>query len=298
MYHYVRPDSDEYPHFNSLSVTNFAKQLDYFEKKYGLVSREDYQRSIETGENVDGVVLTFDDGFKDHFKYVLPELQKRGLWGLFYLSTNMYTSEHKKLLGVHRVHYLKGKYGSKKILKDLLEITEKHMLDEEKISEFDQEIYKFSDYGSDEKELRRMLNYFISYKYRDELLDQLMDKYFDEEKMCEEVYLSIEDIKKLHDAGNIIGSHTINHYVLSRLSREEQYIEIKQSFEFIESLVEIPKRSFCYPYGYKASYNEDTLNILEELNVNDAVVFDNKVHEGAITPFELSRIDCNQFLSI
>ena len=73
MYHYVREDNLEYPNFNHLNIDVFKQQLDYFSENYGFLSKEDYFCSL-SGSNVkDGVVLTFDDGFKDHYKYVLPE---------------------------------------------------------------------------------------------------------------------------------------------------------------------------------------------------------------------------------
>jgi peptidoglycan/xylan/chitin deacetylase (PgdA/CDA1 family) len=74
MYHYVRPYSDNYPFFKNLDLKNFSKQLDYFDKKYGFLSKKDYQESIKTGIPKKGVVLTFDDGFKDHYEYVLTDM--------------------------------------------------------------------------------------------------------------------------------------------------------------------------------------------------------------------------------
>ena len=96
MYHYVRPYNRSYPHFNSLDICTFKKQLDFFEKEYGFLTKSEYQYSIKNSSNPKGVVLTFDDGFKDHVDYVLPELIKRGLWGIFYISTGVY--QKKKLV--------------------------------------------------------------------------------------------------------------------------------------------------------------------------------------------------------
>jgi len=296
MYHYIREDEEEYPYFNHLNINDFKRQLDYFENKYGFLSQEEYKKSIKTGTNADGIVLTFDDGFKDHYNYVLPELNKRGLWGIFYIPTGVY--ENNKLLGVHRIHYLKGKYGSKVILDKLLLKINDTMLDTSTIDEFDKEIYLHASYKDDEKQLRRLLNYYIKYEYRDILLDQLMNEFFDETKLFNDVYLSKKEIIELELNGNIIGSHTISHPVLSRLSYIDQYNEIKQSFDFINTIVNQNYRSFCYPYGYKSSYNQDTLKILKDLKVNDACIFDNKIQKNNINRFELSRIDCNQFMEV
>ncbi len=295
MYHYIRPNNDEYKHFNNLDVDTFRRQLDFFQKEFGFIKKEDYIQAIKSKENIDGVVLSFDDGFKDHYTYAAAELNDRGLWGSFYIPTGIYRNTDK-LLGVHRVHYLNGKYGSTKILKDAISLIDESMLEIEKINEFDKDIYQFTEYAEDAKELRRLFNYFLKYEYRDLVLDKLMLKYFDESQLHKSVYLSISDIKEMHSAGHIIGSHTVSHPVLSRLTYKEQMKEIHDSFSFLSEICNIKFKSFCYPYGYKSSYNDITLRVLSELEVDEAVIFDNNAQEKINDKYQLSRIDCNQFI--
>ena len=201
-------------------------------------------------------------------------------------------------MGVHRVHYLKGKYGADLILNELKKMITESMLDKSKIKEFDKEIYQSASYEVNEKKLKRLLNYFIKYEYRDLLLDKLMSIFFDEQILYDELYLNKNQIIELKNCGNIIGSHSVSHRVLSRLSYADQMREIKDSFEFLENLLNQKYKSFCYPYGYKSSYNKDTLDILIKLGVNDACVFDNKIQSNNINKLELSRIDCNNFLTV
>lgn len=298
MYHYIRYASSEYSDFNFLDVDVFRRQLDYFEKKYGFIDKEEFFDTVKKGKNIDGVVLTFDDGLKDHYTHVMPELQKRNLWGLFYVPTNYYTSNENKLLNVHRIHYLKGKYGATKILRETKKYIDRVMLDDEKIHEFDKEIYSFKEYEENEKELKKLFNYYIKYEYIDAILNKLMDKYFDEEKLCKEVYLSEQEIIELEQVGNVVGSHSASHKVLSRLSYDGQLKEIRDSVNFIKSITDYKYSSFCYPYGYKSSYDENTLKILDDLNMDNAVIFDNKILDGSISNYELSRIDCINFLKV
>ena len=140
MYHYVRPFNENYPNLNILDLQLFKNQLDYFETQYGFLTKDEYINAVKLGKNPKGVVLTFDDGFKDHVDFVLPELQKRGLWGIFYISTGVY--QKNELLGVHRVHFLKGKYGASEILNEVLQNLDKNMLENDKIEAFDREIYR------------------------------------------------------------------------------------------------------------------------------------------------------------
>ena len=121
---------------------------------------------------------------------------------------------------------------------------------------------------------------------------------FDESELVKEVYLNKTEIIELHKSGNIIGPHTVNHKVLSRLSYDDQYFEINESLIFLKNIIDIEHKTFCYPYGYKSSFNESTKQILKLLNFDDACIFDNKLSNEEIFKYELSRIDCNQFLKI
>ena len=114
MYHYVRADSPDFPHFRHLHTDDFKAQLDYFEKEYGFVKKDAFLNAFLGGPLPSGMVLTFDDGLADHYVTVFPELQKRGLWGIFYVPTDPHMSG--KMLSVHRTHLLLGAFGGNAVL--------------------------------------------------------------------------------------------------------------------------------------------------------------------------------------
>ncbi|WP_368643154.1 polysaccharide deacetylase family protein [Castellaniella ginsengisoli] len=51
-------------------------------------------------------------------------------------------------------------------------------------------------------------------------------------------------------AGHEVGSHTLNHPDLSRISPELAVNEIRDSREALEQIAGAPVRAFCYPYGH------------------------------------------------
>ena len=122
------PDRAGLPYFRHLHIDDFEQQWDYFVKEYGAVTRADFLAALESGQPAPGVVLTFDDGLKDHYDYVLPRLQARGLWGLFYVPTGVYAAG--RLLDVHRVHLLLGRNGSAAVFALLQEIVTDDMITE------------------------------------------------------------------------------------------------------------------------------------------------------------------------
>jgi len=292
MYHYVRPYSADYPYFNNLSVDDFIQQLKTFDLEDGFLTKYEFLELIQKGENKDGAVLTFDDGFKDHYNYVYPELEKRGLFGIFYIPTNIY--KIKKLLPVHRVHYLKGKFNAKDLLDEAYKHISDDMLEHSKIDEFDKEIYADQNNTEHEHTFKRLFNYFLKHAVRDNLLDKLMENYFDEERLFDKVYMSKDELIDMENNGHIIGSHTQNHPVLSRLTYEEQYKEIKGSFDYLKDFLSLDIKSFCYPYGERSTYDKNTLKILEELDVHYSFIVGNEeIDDNNIKfKYELPRIDC------
>ncbi|SHE36090.1 polysaccharide deacetylase family protein [Clostridium fallax] len=81
-------------------------------------------------------------------------------------------------------------------------------------------------------------------------------------------YLNSEQIKEMSDYGILIGSHTVTHPHLSKLSKEEQRNEMLESKDMLEKITGKPVEHFCYPYG---DYNQDSIDSLRELGFKTAV---------------------------
>lgn len=298
MYHYVRPYNSDYPWFKNLDISDFKKQLDFFEKQYGFVSKENFKKSLKNGIPSKGIILTFDDGLFCHYEYVFKELKKRNLWGIFYVPTKPY--QEKKILDVHRIHLLLGKYNSIKVYEFLNTILKDEFLDKTKIEEFNELTYSTQQNDHYTLLVKRILNYFISYEYRIYIIDKLMDNFFpNEEEIISRFYLKESEIVEMNNAGMVIGSHTVNHPVMSRLSITDQENEIKNSFKFLNKILgDIELKTFCYPYGGFHSFTKNTEDLLFENNCHfsfnveqrDIESIDLKLRKQA-----LPRYDCNQF---
>ncbi len=62
------------------------------------------------------------------------------------------------------------------------------------------------------------------------------------------------------------GNHTANHYVLSSLTKEQQYDEIIECKNFIDTIDINKSKVFSIPFGGNNSFNSDTLLNLDDLN--------------------------------
>jgi peptidoglycan/xylan/chitin deacetylase (PgdA/CDA1 family) len=300
MYHYVRPDSGGMPYFRYLSLDDFRRQLDLFAATTGFVSKEAFLQSVATRTpQSEGAVLTFDDGLTDHAVHVLPELAKRGLWGLFYVSTGHYATG--RMLDVHRIHVLLGAHGGAKIMDALADIVTEDMIVAQDRETFREITYLSQTNDEATLAVKRILNYFISYAWRDVVLDKLMQRFFadGERELAARYYLTLEQMREMQDAGMVIGSHSETHPVVGRLEEPEQRAEIENSFAFLEDATGgLQVRTYCHPYGGPHSFNDTTERILSEQRSLFAFDVDPRdISAGDLSrrPQALPRYDCNRF---
>ena len=174
------------------------------------------------------------------------------------------------------------------------------MFDKEKYEEFKK--FTYSNQINDNYSLlvKRITNYYLSYKYREKILDKLVKKFIKEKKeIIKNYYLNNSQIKEMYDNGMTIGSPTVNHQVMSRLKYLDQKYEIEESFNQIKNIIgEFNPKTFCYPYGGFHSFTNETEKILIEIksifsfNVEQRdIQIDDIIHR----PQALPRYDCNKF---
>ena len=298
MYHYVRKFDSNFPNFRFLDVENFEKQLDYFKEQFGFVTKDELLIALKEkklGSAKGKVILTFDDAMSCHYDYVYKTLIKRKLWGIFYVPTQPY--QKGKVLDVHRIHLLCGAYSGEELLSTLRAFLKEEMIPDKKREEFREKTYERQDNYEGISEFKRILNYFVSYYYREKLIDSVaraLNYVFHTSKF----YVSFKKLHQMMKSGNLIGSHTVSHPVMSKLSAIEQNEEIEHSFGFLQSKLQLDLKTYCHPYGGFHSFNKETVRALTKKNV----AFSFNVESRDISDDDLTssiqflpRYDCNQF---
>ncbi len=299
MYHYVRHEPLGLPFLKYLHAEDFSQQLDFFEQAFGFADVEAFLNHENGDALQNGIVLTFDDGFIDHYEVVLPELLRRGLTGFFFVPTAPLQTE--RMLPVHRVHHLLGRFDAAAVAKRLRELVSSDMIDQARLREFEQATYRTQKNSEETLFVKRTLNYYLASEHRAAVLDSLMRHFFGDEEaeLTAALYMQPHHLQALHEAGMIIGSHSVNHPVMSTLAPAEQENEISTSFAFLEAhLGPLSPRTFCYPYGGKSTFTETTEKILEKQGVTLSFAVDPRdITEEDLRnrPQALPRYDCNMF---
>ena len=291
MYHYVRNKNKLFPNYNILEKKNFVNQIKKFSKT-GLINSYE-----ELFISSDKFLPTFDDGFKDHI-FTAEVLKKNNSIGIFFIPTS--PLKNNTILDVHKTHLILGKVKSSEALDELAKylysnkITKFHNNNEK--SKYKSAYKKHLD-EDNKKKFKKFMNYYGDLKLKHKILDYLLKK-FEINTKPKDYYLNKKEIKYLKSIGMLIGSHSESHALLSRLSYREQFKELNNSKIFLEKIINKNIDTFCYPYGGRISYNDNTLKILKKLKYKLAYSVeyrDISLKDIEQKPYELPRYDCNLF---
>jgi peptidoglycan/xylan/chitin deacetylase (PgdA/CDA1 family) len=103
----------------------------------------------------------------------------------------------------------------------------------------------------------------------------------------EEPLMDATQVKDWLAAGHRIGSHSLSHPYLTRLSRRDAREEIITSKKKLEDTFGVAVEDFCYPYG---NWNENVRALVVEAGYKTACAADFGVNTSSISPFSLRRI--------
>lgn len=299
MYHYVRNiKKSDYPNLNGLEFSDFKKQILFFKKNFNLLSNDQFIEIINSKKlpKKKSILLTFDDGYLDHYQYVYPFLKKHNLSANFYPS--IMCIKNKKVLDVNKVHFILEKEKNKEKILSLIFLYLKKYLNKTPEQIKINKINLTSRY--DDKKtilIKRLLQNHIPLPFREKIVNKLFGDIVNisEKEFSEKLYMNKKHIQELYKNNFTIGSHGYNHYWWGKLNEDEQEIEIKKSINYLKKIKVFDKNfSVCFPYG---SYNLQTLNLLNKYKIKFALTTKvGKVNnKNLANVFELPRFDTNDF---
>jgi hypothetical protein len=303
-YHYIRPIKEsKFPLIKGLELESFKFQLDYLEKNYKFITMESLIDFAKTGKQIpnNSCLLTFDDGYKDHYLYVYPELKRRGIQGSFFAVAS--TILERKILDVNKIHFILAKESKTNlIIDDIKKLIIEYKKSNDEINNFDYYWNKYAVANKlDTKEIvfvKRILQRGLPEPLRLQFCTYLFERYVgrSEKEFALELYLSEMEIKEMIKSNMYFGSHGHNHPWLNSLPKSLQHDEIKKGLDFL-NYIGAPTKDWVmnYPYG---AYNSDTLEILKEKNCLIGLTMKMAVAELKSDQFlELPRFRTNDFPS-
>jgi len=221
--------------FNNTFITleMFEEHLKFYKKYFNVISLEDYY-SEHFSEDRFNICISFDDGYKNNYKYVLPFLKKYQLSATFFItaiSEMGYDILWNDFLGIVT------KYGRGKI-------------------SYKNEIFYKDQYGkyisaiNNEPLVERIRS--GTYDLKVEMMQSFSSMDFRSKKDDEDFWqqMTPAEIRELSECEFCtIGSHGYYHNDLAKLSIEDATKEMVHSKSYLESITGKNISALAFPYG-------------------------------------------------
>ena len=300
MYHYVRDiKKSKFPNLKALDIKDFEKQILYFKDRFNILNQDNFLEIINKKKvpKKKSILLTFDDGYIDHYKYVFPTLKKNNISGIFYPPVQ--AIKNNKVLDVNKIHFLLEKEEDRDKILDKIDLWLKKLTGKS-ISDIDLRKINFKSRFDDKKTklIKQLFQNFLPVNVKEKILNKIFSEIVtsDEKTFAKKLYLNKEQIIEMNRNKMFFGIHGYNHIRLEYLSVKEQSYEIEKSIRYFKTIGILKKNiSFCYPYG---SYNKDSLFLLNK----NKIKFSLTTKLGPINKFNISenleipRYDANDFI--
>ncbi|MEG3638283.1 polysaccharide deacetylase family protein [Magnetococcus sp. PR-3] len=299
MYHYVRPlKHSRYPEIKGLEKDGFLGQLDYIQNHYNVVSMHQVAEAMKGGDPLpeQSALLTFDDGYLDHYLHVFPHLMDRGLTGAFFPP--VCAVDRREVLDVNKIHFILASVEHKDALVSALNDAvnaahTSHAL--ESVAHYEAAWKKPFRYDTAEViYFKRMLQHVLPEDLRQSITHRLFSQFVttDEAAFANELYVDAAQLKVMIEAGMHVGGHGDQHDWLNHQDEAAQRADIKKTRTFLDTLGATQSlASFCYPYG---GYNATTQQVLQAYGFDMAVTTEPlAVDFNRDTLLTLPRLDTN-----
>jgi len=266
--------------FNTLFITQkgFERQLILFRKYFNPVSLETFYREHIPGQKLP-VCITFDDGFANNYKYVLPLLEKYEVPATFFITSIReagYDFLWNDLLSIA------GQYGPAKL-----------KFDGEDFKKASHYKYVSNSTGLTLNEVLRTGNF----ERKEKLIRILSDRIPFRTMVNPDYWLQLkkEEIQKLSTNKWItIGSHSYYHNDLAKISLSDLESDLLRSKLYLEKIIDKEVTALAFPYG---SYNQTVIEVAKKTGYKNLLgtelLFENDINNE----FLKDRLTINPFLS-
>ena len=248
MYHYIRDAAVKQNVNNYIDNELFIEHIEYLLKYYQPIRMQDLL-SGNFDESKEYFIVSFDDGYKEHYEFVAKYLQKQKIEGQFFVPVI-----EDELLEVNKIHQILNWYDPSEIITTIKKY--------ESPQTFSEKYTVYSHIKSlDVPEIIFIKRYLQKEAKASKIINELFENI--PLQQYENYYLTKDEMLKMNDY-HLIGNHTCLHKHLTDYTLDEVRNDI-QNYELVFEKVLQPK-TVSYPFG---SVNTE---IIEEYKTNGYVL--------------------------
>lgn len=273
----LEPHGIEFHHFHgnshpkvqgSISENQFIELLSFIGTE-NIISAEDYLKGARVGQPK-GICLTFDDTLKCQVDVAFPILRKYGLTVFWFIYTAPLLGVSSKL-EIYRYFRCTQFETMDSFYESFFEkcrVLDYGAIIDSALSTFDASHYlmQFPFYTDSDRTFRFIRNDVLGEEMYSRIMDAMIeDEHFTVADLHDKLWMNSEDVRRLHDAGHVIGLHSHTHPIeLGQMTFQEQLGEYVMNQRVLTGMLGEAPITVGHPTN---SYNADTLKILSALGV-------------------------------
>lgn len=261
---------------DSIHATSiFERQMELLAQRFTPVSMDDVLHFLKGGKSLPprAVAVTFDDGYKDNFRFAAPVLNRYGVPGTFYVLVDSVDRSrapwycrlrHAFLTSRNRTWHEQGAAPC-----DLTTPKDRFAAFTAAAG-----LCAKSDAATREQYIR-------------DAESALDPQPFPAES---DLMMNWDEARTLAKSGHIVGAHTMTHPNMAYVSAEDARRELADSKSKLEKELGRPVLHFSYPHpALRPQWNQTTLNLTIELGYSTAVTTTSGAVRAGANPFTLPR---------
>jgi peptidoglycan/xylan/chitin deacetylase (PgdA/CDA1 family) len=261
-YHSIQDRPDQYADTigcDSIHATKiFERHIELIASRFNAVSLDDIALFLKGEKSLPprAVAITFDDGYKDNFRFAAPILNRLGVPATFYVLVDSVDRSKAPWYCLLRHAFLTSRRPN---WKDPVSGVVRELTDAQA-----RETTFLNAAGVCSKASAPAREEFIASSLR-----SLDPASFPNEA---DLMMTWDDARTLVKSGHIVGSHTMTHPNVAQVSADDARTELRDSKLKLETELGEPSKHFSYPHpALNPHWNETTLKITEELGYTTAV---------------------------
>jgi len=271
MFHHFHDDKLHKRGQGSISKDDFYKLIKFIGRKNILSADKFFNRFKENKLKPREVCLTFDDSIKCQYDIALPVLEELNIKSFFFVYSSLLSEVNPELLEVYRYFRMNFFNNIDDFYNQFFKTLDKNLSlffkNKDKI--IDDTKVKFPHYSINDIKFRLVRDRLLTgEEYKTTMFGMFDEKNFNYKKFHEILSLNLENLKKMHELGHLIGLHSHTHpTLLENLSYDEQLNEYQNNISILSEKLKINKTDIKYMSHPNGSYNNDTIKILTGLGI-------------------------------
>ncbi len=261
----------------SASADAFDEQVAFMALHSDVISPDDIEYALRSPRGR-YTMMTFDDGYRDNYEIAFPILRRHGVPATFFISTGFIDQPTLPWWD------------------EIANMVRTSQASQVRMEGWMPELLMFNEAQAPHT-INSLLRKYKSLQAEDAalFLSQLRhESGSPRAEVGENHWMDWHMVRDMSENGMVIGGHTVNHPLLSRIPKDQQRQEIGDCAERI--LQETGKRMeyFAYPVGGRDSFNDDTKACLLERQVRYAFSYYGGFITTASEPFDMPRVAIEQ----